>query len=223
MPRGRRPEEFFEVFREVQANKKGANDEPGEDARPGPSAEADIQAAEPVVEAPRRPGLFAGPPVALSRRNLAYAAGLALVVVVAAYLIGWQRGWAAYERAARRRRQPAAAKPTTKPSTPAAALVDDGTPELVDGKVFTLLVSGKTAAWRRSVDEEAEYLNGYAPFKNLRVRAYSYRDKDGRFRVCARGLAAMDPATRDRVTKAVRRLKSRRGKLEYSHADFYAP
>jgi hypothetical protein len=91
----------------------------------------------------------------------------------------------------------------------------------VDGAVFTLLTLGKAAADRESVEKEAEGLNKYAPFKTLQVEAYVWRDHGGRYRLCARGLKAMDEATRKSVRDQIRSLMCPHHKMrEYRDSDF---
>ena len=50
-----------------------------------------------------------------------------------------------------------------------------------------------------------------------------WRDRQGRYRLCARGLKGVSAPKREDVKTQIRKLKSRFGKLEYKGADFYAP
>ncbi|MBL7223230.1 MAG: hypothetical protein ISS72_05205 [Candidatus Brocadiae bacterium] len=209
MPGGRSPEEFFEVFREVQ-NKARADEAESQEALD--SSGAADEAATP------EPSWFGGAPVVLSRSALLIGSSVVLLALLCAYMVAWQRGWRAREALLHK---PAAQKGAK--ATPAKAPPPPGEPELVDGKVFTLLSSGKRPELLASVKQEVEYLNGYAPFRALGLRAYAYTDRQGRHRVCANGFAAMSREQRDAAKKAVRGLKSRRGSREYSSAEFYSP
>ncbi len=221
MPRGRSPEEFFEVFREVQTNKKKQDAEPQERAQPERDARRDEAASPRPARGPER-SLLAGPPLSVSRTTAAVGAAALALVLLAAYLIGRQQGWRAYVAARRQAAAKQEAEPTPKakgaPAAPSRVV-----PEFVDGKLFTLLLSGKRPEHRKSVEQEVAYLNGYAPFKALVIRAYAYTDRSGSHRVCATGLGALTQAEREHVKQNVRRLKSRRGQREYSGADFYPP
>jgi len=195
------PEEFFEVFRSVQEGKKGHEELPVAPAAGPPPGPADARAL-----------------------TVSYlAAGGAVVIVVllvlAAYLLGRQHGWRAREAALRRATGSQGAEPAQAPAV--AAVADQ--PEIVDGAVFTLLTLGRADADRESIVKEAEYLNGYAPFRALQVEAYAWRDRTGKYRLCARGFKAMDEATRKRVRDQIRGLMSRHAKREYRDADFLAP
>jgi hypothetical protein len=209
--RDRGPEEFFEVFREVQASKKRRDDEPAADAeepRPAPEPEA----FEP-----------AGPPPTLAVSYPVAAACVvgALLLIVAAYLLGKQAGWRAYDEAMKR--------PGRRAGTQAAADtrlspgVISAEPELVDGKVFTLITYGSSRSNEELAEAEVEYLNAYEPFRALGVQAYTYRDRNGKYRLCARGLAGRRATDREDVKAKIRKLRSRRSKLDYSDAEFYAP
>ena len=204
------PEEFFEVFRKVQETKKGRDE--------GAEVEA------PPVERPRGPQATPaalGEPGAVSLSYPAAAGAVVIVVLLllAAYLVGRQHGWVARERAARRPTTGEAAKASTPAPVPGVA--DE--PELVSGTIFTLLTLGKADEDLDSVTKEAEYLNGYAPFRALQVQAYVWRDRAGKYRVCARGLKALDEPTRKHVRDQIRGLMSRHGKREYRDADFLSP
>ena len=211
MARDRGPEEFFEVFRKVQASKRqreeapGAPDEPGE---PGKPAEV---APGVTDEAPQT--LTLSYPVAA-----AFVVG-ALLLIVAAYLLGKQQGWHAHGDALRK----AGVRRDSRPATRAPAAPVSTQPEMVNGKVFTLLTSGTTAQHRQQVELEAQYLNQYEPFRALQVQAYTFRDRSGTYRLCVRGLAAKSPAERETVRAEIRKLRSRSKKLEYNDADFFAP
>ncbi len=221
MPRGRSPEEFFEVFREVQTSKKKQDAEPEERAQPERDARRDEAASPRPARGPGR-SVLAGPPLTVSRTTVAVGAAALALVLLATYLIGRQQGWRAYVAARREAAAKQEAEPTQKakgaPAAPSRAV-----PEFVDGKLFTLLLSGKRPEHRKSVEQEVAYLNGYAPFKALVIRAYAYTDRSGSHRVCATGLGALTQAEREHVKQSVRRLKSRRGQREYSGADFYSP
>lgn len=221
MPRGRSPEEFFEVFREVQTNKKKQDGEPEEPAQPERDARRDEAASPRPARDPGR-SVLAGPPLTVSRTTVAVGAAALALVLLATYLIGRQQGWRAYIAARRQAAAKQEAEPTQK-AKGAPAAPSRTEPEFVDGKLFTLLVSGKRAEHRKSVEQEVAYLNDYAPFKALVIRAYAYTDRSGSHRVCATGLGALTQAEREHVKQSVRRLKSRRGQREYSGADFYPP
>lgn len=200
------PEEFFEVFREVQESKK--KHEEGA-AAPGEGEES----LHVVPAAPSEPAVLGvSRPVAV-----AVVVG-ALLLVVAAYLLGKQHGWQAHAAARK-----AASRQPHEPATPAPVGPGTDEPELVDGKLFTLLLSGTRAKDSTSVEEEARYLNSYEPFRALGVQAYVWRDRQGRYRLCARGLKGMSAPKREDVRSQIRKLKSRFGKPEYKGADFYAP
>ncbi len=203
MPRGRGPEEFFEVFREVQEGRKARDERPeGPPPRPSP------RGAEP------RDGALS-----LTYPALAGSAVVVVLLVAAGYLLGRQHGWRAALRSARRSQRPAtpagvAARPQGEPATP--EMMEDGT-------IFTLLTLGRERKDRESVEAEAQYLNSYGPFLALGLRAYAWRDSSGKYRLCARGFRAMAPADRQRVRDQVRRLAARSGRREYRDADFLAP
>lgn len=218
MARGRSPEEFFEVFREVQTRKK--QEPEAEENEESPAHRQQEAKAEPESppEAEESRSLLTGSPVTLSRTAVAIGAAALLLVLLATYLIAWQRGWRAHAAARRK----AAAKPPSERAAGPPPKAARG-PELVDGKVFTLLVSGSSSENLESVKEEVAYLNGYAPFRVLGLEAYAYTDRKGRHRVCARGFRAMDSQRRKDVKREVRHLRSRRNKLEYKDADFYSP
>jgi len=213
VPNGRSPEEFFEVFREVQASKRKREEKP---AAPPETP------APPAEEAPARSLLsrFRWPAegaLTVSYPVVGAAAVVLLLVAVGGYLLGRQQGWHAHAAWLAHKAAPKAA-----PATSTGAVASEE-PEYVEGKVFTLLVSGNDARARASSEQEAKYLNNYAPFKALQVQAYVWRDKSGSYRVCARGLGAMGAASRENVKTQVRKLRSRFGKHEYQQADFYAP
>lgn len=209
MARDRGPEEFFEVFREVQASKKQAEDE--ETAHAGALA---AQAAEPEAPVRQRRAL----PDALEVSYPVAAAFVvgALLLIVAAYLLGKQRGYALAAAPAR----PVVAGPTTQ--TPGHVPAGSG-PEIVDGKIFRLLYSGAAARDRDSVETEVEYLNSYEDFRALGVRAYPWRDATRHYWLCARGFADKPAAERDRIKSRIRALRSSRGRKEYDGADFFKP
>jgi hypothetical protein len=220
--RGRSPEEFFEVFREVQTRKKRDSEtEQGDEVeeRPAPREQETDARTGTREKSEERPSLLAGPPVTLSRTVVAIGAAALLLVLLATYLIAWQRGWQAHADA---RRKAAAKPPAGKAQRQPARKAASG-PELVDGKVFTLLVSGSDSENLASVKQEVAYLNGYAPFRVLGLEAYAYTDSKGRHRVCARGFRGMSPERRQDAKHEVRRLRSRHNKLEYKDADFFPP
>ncbi len=203
MARSGGPEEFFEVFREVQQGKKAPE---GGTPRTPPAA-------------PVEPG--GPPPGTLSLSYLAAGGALVIValLVVLGYLLGRMHGWAAYEAATKRQ---AEKPPSEKASTaaPAPQTRVSTAPEVVDGMVFTLLTLGKATADRESAEKEAEYLNKYAPFKALGVEAHVWRDGAGRYRLCAKGFKDLDEAARKKVRDQIRNLVSRHGKREYRDSDF---
>ena len=203
MPQTEGPEEFFKVLREVQQGKKRQEGEPAAEGEPAP-----VLSAAP------------GPPGTLCLSYLAALGGLVIVVLVVllAYLIGRRHGWDAYEADLRRQAEKATEKATS--ATPGQPAPQAQAPEVVDGAVFTLLTLGKAAADRESVEKEAEYLNKYAPFKTLHLEAHAWRDRSGRYRLCARGFKAMDEAMRKQVRDQVRNLVSRHGQREYRGSDF---
>ena len=209
MTRDRGPEEFFEVFREVQAGKKRAQEGPAPERAP-----AEASGAEPAE--PRGGG-------APQTFEVTYPVAAAFVVgavllIVAAYLLGKQQGWRAHAAALSRPAARQGPRPATGgPGSPAAL---DAGPELVDGRVFTLIMYGRS---QRLAQLEADYLNREARFQALRVQAYVYRDRSGAYRLCVRGLARRTPAEREAVKAELRRLKSSAKKLDYRDADFQAP
>jgi hypothetical protein len=204
VPHTEGPEEFFKVLREVQQGKPKADGAAGP-AEPAPPAS--IAQEE-------------GPPGTLALSFPAAIGGLVIVVllVVLGYLLGRQQGWNAYEAALKHQGAATQEKATT--ATPAKAPSAAQAPEVIEGKVFTLLTLQKGAADRDSVQKEAEYLNRYAPFKALGIEACTWRDPSGRYRLCARGFRDMDEATRKQVRDQVRNLVSRQGRREYRDSDF---
>ncbi len=207
MPRGRGPEEFFEVFREVQQNRKAREQK-------APRAE-DQKAPEPAARSPET----AASAVALTYPAIAGSVVAVVLLAVAAYLLGRQHGWRAALDAARRGRK---ATPSTA-SQSAPRLVAAEPEFMEDGTVFTLLTLGRGAKDRESVEAEAKHLNSYGPFQALGLRAYVWRDRSGKYRLCARGFKALSPQDRQRVRDQVRRLRARSGRREYRDADFLAP
>ena len=222
MPRRSGPEEFFEVFREMQEGKKSR--EPGGTERP--------KAPEP--SAPEHPAVLSdateeapAPPTEAGLQGTVtvgyFTVGAAFVIVallcLATYLLGRHHGWEAHGAALERARREAGASPATHSATTPGVTG----PEIVDGTIFTLLTLGRGEQDAESVATEVEYLNSYGPFLALQIEAYSWRDRSGKYRVCARGLRSMDEATRNRVRDQVRRLTSRHGKREYRDSDFLAP
>jgi len=200
------PEEFFEAFRGMQQAKKR------------PEGEAPDEA--PVQGAPRAESqVLATGEVTLSYPAVAGGVVIVLLLVVLGYLVGRQHGWRAYEGAIKRQAEEAAQKPQSATPAAKASGAVSSEPEVIDGMVFTMLTLGKTPADRASVEKEAEYLNRYAPFTALQVEAYVWRDKAGRYRLCARGLQAMDAATRAQVRDQIRNLVSRQGRREYRDSD----
>lgn len=216
MSHARGPEEFFEVFREVQSTRKKRDDKP-----PGPGAaeaKPGERTAAPNADQPG-PAFWEGE--LTLRYPVAALIGVAIVLLaVAAYLAGRQHGWARHSASQAPKAEPGQ---TARPGTAASAAVTSDEPELVDGKVFTLLISGAKAKDLESVKAEAEYLNRYGAFKALPVQAYVWRDREGRYRLCARGFLDLAPALREDVRREIRTLKSRFGKHEYNKADFFAP
>jgi len=198
------PEEFFEVFREVQESKK--RDQQGDDA----------PVEHPKTAAPK-------PSAAPAVLRVSYPVAAAVVVgvvllVAAAYLLGKQQGWQAHAAARKR----AASRPRPGPSTQGAPAAP-AAPELVDGKVFTLVTYGRARPLGQRARAEADFLNGSRPFQALGVQAYAYRDRTSTWRLCARGLAAMTPAARETVKARIRKLTSSAGTLDFKDADFFAP
>lgn len=209
MARDRGPEEFFEVFREVQASKKRA--EEGDAAQPVIAAPDAGQPKTPARERRALPeSLDISYPVAA-----AFVVG-ALLLVVAAYLLGKQHGYALAK--------PAGPPPVVDPKggTSGPSAVTAG-PEVVDGKIFRLLFSGTGDRDRASVEKEVEYLNSYEEFRALGVTAFLWRDKSRHYWLCVRGLADLSAAERDRVRGRIRALRSSRGQREYAEADFFRP
>ena len=224
MSRGRRPEEFFEVFREVQETKKRQEETAEHEAEPGlpepPTREEPamkLADREPFVD---RLGAFFARTVTVSYTVIATFFIASFLLILAAYMLGKQAGWSSHEAAVGGRPR----APIVEPKGEAAsdAPVASG-PELVDGKVFTLLTGDRTATSRQSVEKEVEYLNRSSSFTRLGFEAYVYRDQAGRYRLAARGLAGMDASRRKAAIEAVARLKSSRGRNEYSGAALYAP
>lgn len=207
MSRGRGPEEFFEVFREVQQGRKTHEEKPA-------------RAETPQPEPPTGPSGTPSGVFALSYPALAGVAVAVVLLVAAGYLLGRQHGWRAALRAAPR-------SPRAAPSSAERAAAQQpqwGEPEFMeDGTVFTLLTLGRESKDRESVEAEALYLDSYGPFRALGVRAYLWRDRSGKYRLCARGLKAMSAAERGRVRDQIRRLTARSGRREYRDADFLAP
>ncbi|MBM4038740.1 MAG: hypothetical protein FJ290_09515 [Planctomycetes bacterium] len=204
MPHTEGPEEFFKVLREVQQGK----------GKP--------EGGVPVVTAapPAASTEGVGPPGTLSLSYPAAACGVVIVVllVVLGYLLGRNRGWDACEAWLKEQAERAVEKAGT--ATPAKAPPLAQAPEVIEGKVFTLLTLQKGAADRESVEKEAEHLNRYGPFKALGIEAYAWRDPSGRYRLCAKGFKGMDEATRKQVRDQVRNLVSRQGRREYRESDF---
>ncbi|HUT36887.1 MAG TPA: hypothetical protein VNE39_25620 [Planctomycetota bacterium] len=202
MPHSEGPEEFFKVLREVQQG-KAKHEGAGGPAEPAPAGEPSE-----------------GPLGTLALSYPAALGGVVIVVllVVLGYLLGRQHGWNAYEAALKHQAARAVEKATT--AAPAKAAPQGQAPEVIEGMVFTLLTLQKSAADRESVQKEAEYLNKYAPFKALGLEAYAWRDTSGKYRLCARGFANMDDATRKQVRDQVRNLVSRQGRREYRDSDF---
>jgi len=200
------PEEFFEVFREVQKGRKKP-EHTREGHTPAPSEPADTGGEE----------ASAGE-VRLSYPAAGGAVLIAVLLVVLGYLVGRQDGWRAYEAFVIKQATTQAAKPDGAKAAAQKRSVKG--PEIVNGLVFTLLTLGKGQADKASAEKEAEYLNSYAPFRALQVRAYVWRDGAGRYRVCAAGLKDMDEATRKQVRDGIRNLVSRHGRREYRDCDF---
>ncbi|MFW6162876.1 MAG: hypothetical protein ACODAJ_08885 [Planctomycetota bacterium] len=230
MTRDPGPEEFFEVFREVQSTKKKrqeaaqAADQPLE-----PPAEDDDTVEQapppPEPEAPR------GPPsagAALLTRTVEVSVPVAAAVVVGAlllaaatYMLGKQQGWRAHVEAVNQ----AAVRPTGQPGSAGGsgrAVVSDE-PELINDRVFTLVTYRGSAQHRKLAQLEADYLNEHPRFRALGLRAYVYRDRGDRYRLCVRGLRAKSEAERAAARATIRKLRSRQNELAYKDADFYAP
>jgi hypothetical protein len=222
--RDRGPEEFFEVFREVQSTKKKrqeaaqAAEEPvqrEETVQPAPPAPEPEAAAEPAG-----PGLLART-IEVSVPVAGAVVVGALLLVAAAYMLGKQRGWRAHAAAVER----GAAKPTGRPAGARGsgpAIVSDE-PELVNDKVFTLVSYRGSDQHRRLAQLEADYLNEHPRFRALGLRAYVYRDRDDHYRLSVRGLLAKSEAERAAAKATIRKLRSRQNELAYKDADFYAP
>jgi len=211
--RDRGPEEFFEVFREVQAGRKGR---PESDAQPDGQAEP---AAPSETQPPARPAWTLPEAVQVSFVVAAAFVVGAVLLTVGAYMLGRQQGWRAHRAAVGQPGpQEPAAPGTGTPATPAS-----DAPELVDGKVFTLVTYGKARQHRQWAQMEADYLNALPRFQALSVQAHPYLDRNGTHRLCVWGLAAKSAAARETVKARIRALKSRAGKPEYKDADFYAP
>lgn len=211
MPRGGGPEEFFEVFREVQAARKegqAAKKDHGDSPALPQSPPAVLQD---VDEAPG--GAF----------TISYLAAGAVVVIVAliavlAFLLGRNYGWDACEAALRRQPEQAASPKASTGIVPGFAAQAE---ELIDGRAFVMLTGEKTPAARGSAEKEAEHLNRHPLFLKYGLVAYVWRDALERYRVGVRGFARMDEATRIRVRDEIRRLPSRDGKPLYADAGFY--
>ena len=204
MPHARGPEEFFEVFREVQQSRKARDEKP---------AAPDSASGKPSG----RLGEALTGGLTLTYPAIAGSVVVVVLLVVAGYLVGRQRGWRA---ALSRARQPATATPTTRTLREKEVVA----PEFMeDGTVFTLLTLGREAKDRQSVEEEAKHLNSYGPFVALGLTAYAWRDHSGKFRLCARGMKGLSAQDRQRVRDQVRKLAARSGKREYRDADFLAP
>jgi len=203
VPRSEGPEEFFKVLREVQQEKSKHEGRP-----PG---------AEPALA-------FEPDTLPAGTLCLSYLAALGSVVIVVllvilAYLFGRQHGWWAYDAALKRQAERAAQKATSAAPVQPPPLATE--PEVLDGLVFTLVTLGKAPADRASVEKEAEFLNKYAPFKALQVEAYAWRDRGGRYRLCARGFKGMDEATRKQVRDKLRSLSPHgKGRRDYQDSDF---
>lgn len=226
MTRERGPEEFFEVFREVQSTRKKRQEaaQAAEELAQGDEA-VEPAAAVPGPEAAAEPtGVGAGPLARSIEVSVPVAGAVvagALLLVAAAYMLGKQRGWHAHARAVER----AAATPRDRPGTqagPGPAAVSTK-PELVKGKVFTLVTYRRSPQHRELAQLEADYLNEHPRFQALSLQAYVYQDRNGVYRLCVRGLLAKGEAERAAAEDTVRKLRSRQNQLAYEHADYYAP
>ncbi len=204
VPRARGPEEFFEVFREVQQSRKARDEKP-------------TAPRTPSAEPSRRLGDALSGELTLTYPAIAGSVVVVALLVVAGYLVGRQHGWrAALAQARQASTATTAAKTRTEKKVAAPEFMDDGT-------IFTLLTLGREAKDRQSVEAEARHLNSYGPFVALGLTAYAWRDHSGKYRLCARGMKGLSPQERQRVRDQVRRLAARSGKREYRDADFLAP
>ena len=225
MTEGRGPEEFFEVFRSVQSGRKKRDEKP---ASGGPATdEPETEAVAPTAGAEPRPS----PSPRVWERELAVSFPVAVLVVLsallvalAAYLLGRQQGWQNHAAAQAAKGSVAAHGNAPTSAAPAATLLS-GEPECnAEGKVFTIVMYGPTAKNRERAEQEAKYLNGYPLFtRTLKVQAYVWSDKQKRYRLCVRGLNALSADERENVKKEIRKLKSSTGKADYHLADFQTP
>lgn len=215
MPRHRQPEEFFEVFRQVQKT-KGA--EPSPDAEEAPK-DIPMPPQPPLTDKPtgRGTGFFAGPPVTLSRMAIFLGGCGVLLVVLIAFLGGRHSGWRESAPAAEETvdGEAAAVEEAEKKALESGA-------EFVKRKVFTMITLGTRPEHKEKLEREARFLNNKPQFRDLGLTAYVYRDSKKRYRLCARGLAAMSAEEREAVVKQVPSLKGTSG-TDYRQAGYYAP
>jgi len=251
---GRGPEEFFEVFRSVQSNRKKRDEKP---VSPGAPSE---EKTEPEATCPRKsptiPSDTLAPPAAVGagprarpvqeggqaqgpaptasqlwERELTVSLPVAalsvigaLLVVVAAYLLGRQHEWQTLTAAQAAKGAPANPGAAPSTATSAAALFSAEPEYNKDGRIFRMDCLGTGTKDRDRAEREARHLNSYKVFTDtLKAQAYVWRDKDRKYWLCARGLAALSPADFEKVRKEIRKLKSSSGRPDFDKADFYAP
>jgi len=172
---------------------------------------------EPLVD---RLSEFFARTVTVSYTIVATSVVAVILLLMAFYMLGKQSGWASYAATVKSGSQEQGGEQKPGDSVPKAAATG---PELVDGKIFTLLTGDRTAVSRESVEKEVEHLNALSSFTRLGLEAYVYEDEAGRYRLAARGLAALDASRRGDVIETVSRMKSSRGRSEYTGAALYAP
>jgi hypothetical protein len=220
--RGRSPEEFFEVFREVQETKKRQGE--AADAEDAPAKPEPARPDKPVMNlADREPLMdrlsdFFARTLTVSYTIVATCIVAVILLLMVAYMLGKQSGWSSHAAAVKAAQEPAepgkmSAAPTLPPSTS----------DFVDGKILTLATLGTQDSHRENIQNDADYLNQDPTFNTLGLTAFAYRDRAGRYRLAARGLDRYEPARREQVIQQVRRIKSKRGKLEYATADLMVP
>jgi hypothetical protein len=221
--RGRSPEEFFEVFREVQETKKRQGDTT--DAEDAPAKPEPARPDTPVMNLADREPLvdrlsdFFARTVTISYTIVATSAVAVILLLMAAYMLGKQSGWSSHAAAVKSAvQEPGEAEkeaiiPTLPPSTS----------DFVDGRILTLATLGTQESHRKNIQDEADNLNRDPSFTSLGLTAFAYKDRAGRYRLAARGLDRYEPARREQVIQQVRRIKSKRGKLEYATADLMVP
>ncbi len=222
---GRGPEEFFEVFRSVQSNRK-KRDEKAPSAGT-PTDEPETEAAPPAAEP--EPRLAPSPRV--WERELTVSVPVAalvvlgaLLVVAAAYMLGRQHGWQSHAGTQAQRSSTAGQGSAPTTALRAASILASEPEYNAEGKVFTLVTYGTGTKDRDRAEQEAKYLNSYSLFsRTLKVQAYVWRDTKSKYRLCGRGLSALSPANADNVVKEIKKLKSSHGRPDYATANFEAP